>query len=55
MSESEFTCAMCGETYEKEYSDDQAEAELAALFPGFTPDDCDLVCDDCFEKLGFIP
>lgn len=46
-----FTCAACGETFDKELSDEEAEAQLEDEFPGFTPDDCDIVCDDCFKKI----
>ncbi len=49
----EFTCALCGETFGKGWSDEESETELAEAFPEFTKDDCSLVCDDCYKKMGF--
>jgi hypothetical protein len=48
-----FTCAVCHGTFEKGWSDDEAKEELSNTFPGFDTDECDLVCDDCFKKMGF--
>lgn len=31
-------------------TDDEAAEQLQDEFPGFAPDDCDLVCDDCYKK-----
>jgi hypothetical protein len=46
---SEFTCAECGETHEKGWSDEEAAAEHIALY-GRRPDpDAGVLCDDCFE------
>ena len=44
----QFKCAMCGGTFDKDWSDSEAEAE--ADDNGFDIDDCDLVCDDCYKK-----
>lgn len=46
-----FTCAMCKGTYEKGWSDEEAEAELGETFEGFTPDECEVVCDDCYKEI----
>ena len=48
-----YKCAVCGEVHEKSWSDEEAAAELAENFPGFEPDDCGIVCDDCYKKMGF--
>lgn len=47
-----YTCSMCGETYEKEWSDEEADKECEELF-GVTKADvaCDVVCDDCFQLI----
>jgi hypothetical protein len=52
MSET-YTCAACGETYAKGWTDEKAKAELEATFPSFEPEDCGVVCDDCYKKMGF--
>lgn len=49
----EYRCASCGETFEKGRSDDEAKEELSNTFPGWDEDDCDLVCDDCWKKMGY--
>jgi hypothetical protein len=45
-----FTCAVCGETFEKAWSDEDADAEAAALW---TPEELAggiaIICDDCFQ------
>lgn len=49
-----FTCANCGETYEKTWSDEEAAAEAAGLFPGLDitdPDAAPVVCDGCFRHI----
>ena len=51
-----YTCAACAGVFEKGWSDDEAEAELADAFPGFDTTECDLVCDDCYaEFVGAAP
>lgn len=46
-----FKCAMCRGTFEKGQSDEAALSELAKNFGGFKPDECDLVCNDCYAKI----
>lgn len=48
-----YVCAVCQQTFEKALTDDAAEEQLAYEFPGFDTDDCELVCDDCFNDMGF--
>lgn len=48
----EFTCSVCGNTYEKGRSDEEAVEELSTHFPGFEVEDCDVVCDNCFKQMG---
>lgn len=50
----EYRCAECRGVFEKGRSDEDAMAEKEVLFPDFPVTDCDLVCDDCFKKMGFI-
>jgi hypothetical protein len=47
-----FVCAMCGGTFEKDWSDDEAEVELKENFgENFSKDDCYIVCNDCYNKV----
>ncbi len=48
MSE-QYTCTMCKRTFNKGWSDEEALAERTAN--GFDHTECDLVCDDCFQKV----
>jgi hypothetical protein len=41
---------MCGEVNEKGWSDEEAIKELDAVFQYFSTEECDVVCDDCYEK-----
>ena len=50
---SEYKCAVCHEVFNTGWTDEEAQAELAEKFPWATEDDCDLVCDDCYNKMGF--
>ena len=47
---SQFTCAHCGGTFEKEWSDDEAMAEAAANW-GDKLEDPVPVCDDCYRAM----
>lgn len=49
----QYRCAICGEIFHKVLTDAAAVDQLDTEFPGFAPDDCDLVCDVCFKKMGF--
>lgn len=49
----EYKCAACGGVFEKGWTDEEAKEELGTTFPGIGAEDCDLVCDDCFKKMGF--
>jgi len=49
-----FTCARCGETHDKGWSDAEAAAEAQENFPGIDitdPDEAGVVCDDCYKYL----
>ena len=47
-----YVCALCGETFVKGWSDEEAAAELAATFgPEMPIEACGLVCDDCDRVL----
>ncbi len=51
MTQKTYTCAMCGGTYETDWSDEEATAE--AETHGFVVEECDLVCDPCYKLTPF--
>ena len=49
-----FTCASCGGTFSKGWSDEEAAAEAKGLFPGIDasdPAEAGVVCDDCYRHI----
>ena len=44
----EYTCAACGETFNKGWTDEEAHAEADAI--GFPQEEREIVCDDCYKK-----
>jgi hypothetical protein len=49
-----FTCANCGDTHEKGWSDEEAAAEAEELFPGMDlsdPAEAAVVCDACYQHI----
>lgn len=51
MDEQTYTCAMCGGVFESDWSDEDALAEKDALWGDTPVDECDVVCDDCWQIL----
>ena len=51
MKRKTFKCAACGGTFEQEWSEEEALAELERVFPGWSPDDCSVICDDCHSAM----
>jgi hypothetical protein len=49
----EYTCAMCGEIFEKGWPDEEAAAEAYELLgvDDVSRSDVDVICDDCFQVL----
>jgi len=48
----EYKCAACGGVFEKGWSDEEAAAELNARYGGIPVEACDVICDDCYNKMG---
>lgn len=46
-----FRCEQCGGTFEKGWSDEDAEAERGAEFPSVPHEECALVCGDCYNQM----
>ena len=44
----EFTCALCGGTFPYLWTEEEAQAEYAALFPEEPIEEQEVVCDDCY-------
>lgn len=53
MQNNQFTCALCHQTFDKGWSDEEAITELQANFDTTDIADCDMVCDDCYKAMGF--
>jgi len=49
----EYQCAACDGVFVKTLTEEEEKAQLAKEFPGFTFDQCDRVCDDCYHGMGF--
>lgn len=52
MTSEQFTCAACGETFNKGRSDEEALAESRLIWGATPPPEMCVICDDCFQK-GF--
>jgi hypothetical protein len=51
-----YTCAVCEGTFESGREDNAvALAEKNALWGDVPMEECDVVCDDCWQKIDFIP
>lgn len=46
-----YKCAICQEVFEEDRPLDEREAELQEKFPGYTPEECGRVCEDCWRTL----
>ena len=46
-------CALCGETFDKSRTDEEAQAEAEEVF-GADLGEAVLVCDDCFEAMNTL-
>jgi len=47
-----FTCAVCGGTFDKQRSDDEALADMRQRCPGTVQDEpLEVICDECFQRL----
>lgn len=47
----EYRCAMCHKVYKKGWSDEEAMAETNSYWDGTKQEDCEVVCDDCWQKI----
>lgn len=42
---------MCLKTFESERSDEVAEKEMKENFGDIPLEDCDVICDDCYQSI----
>jgi hypothetical protein len=49
----QYRCDACGGVFDKGWTEEEALAELAEVFLGFDKEECAVVCDDCYKKMGF--
>lgn len=50
-----YQCEQCEGVFAKGWTDEEAWAETATVFPGLTEPDSAIVCDDCFKVLTAPP
>jgi DNA-directed RNA polymerase subunit RPC12/RpoP len=52
MKLNEYQCAQCGGIFEKEWTDEEARAEMKEnKFDAILEKDMCIVCDDCYKKI----
>ena len=51
MKKRTFICAMCKGEFDIDWTEEEAEAELKEEFGDINKEDCEQVCDDCWEKV----
>lgn len=51
IGESTFTCASCGGTFNKSWTDEEAATEAKQNFPGVPLSSMAVVCDNCYNQL----
>ena len=50
----QYECAACGGIFDKGRPDEEAVREYVELFPTHVDEPREVVCDDCFKKMGFV-
>lgn len=51
----DYICDSCGKTFTPAWSEEEAHEELKQNFPGFSREQCAIVCETCYIKMGFTP
>lgn len=47
-----YTCAMCSGEFESGWTEEEAIAELKRDFGSVPLEECDQVCDDCYQQIS---
>lgn len=50
MDKDKYTCAVCKNTYEKGWSDEESEKEMKENWGNIPKEDRAIICDDCYKK-----
>ena len=50
MKGEEYKCYICKGVFEKNITSEESQKRLELEFPGFTKDECEILCDDCYQK-----
>ena len=51
-----YTCSLCGEVFEKGWTDEEAMEESSKQWGDQPPEELEVVCDDCYRKMmGLAP
>lgn len=50
MSDKTYKCAVCQETFESAWTDEDAWKESKELWGDLPPESLVVICDDCFQK-----
>jgi hypothetical protein len=50
MTVNEYQCANCGVIQERTTSEEDMLAELKDRFGNFSAEECDILCEDCWQK-----
>ena len=50
MDKDKYTCAVCKNTYEKGWSDQEQEKEMKEIWGDIPKEDRAIICDDCFKN-----
>lgn len=50
-----FRCSECSEIFIQTYTTKEVLAELNRIMPHLDPEECVMVCEVCYEKLGYGP
>ena len=55
MNNNKYKCVVCKEEFETDWSNEEASQEMRDNFGDhITEDQCDVVCDDCYQKMNAI-
>ena len=51
MKDNEYQCCVCDGVFEKGWTDDEAMEESEEVWGAMPPDELEVVCDDCYNKM----
>lgn len=51
LTPNQYRCSHCHKVFEKGWTEEEAAEELSETFGDIETPDCDIVCDDCYNKI----